>query len=231
MAFNWHEACETHWNKMSDHWQANSEEMWETGSRKTILPVLTRYIRPTGGPVLDAGCGDGYGSMKLAEHGFDVVGIDISEEMISKANTRVKNGQSLSFKKADLRDLPFELASFQAIMAINVIEWTDAPRDMLLNLQRYIQPDGVLALGILGPTAAPREHGYRRLYGENVVLNTMMPWECERLLMENGYEIIHQEGVYKRGVTAAMTESLSHELRQALSFLWMFYARPVHRAT
>ncbi|MFT9848140.1 class I SAM-dependent methyltransferase [Aneurinibacillus sp. REN35] len=226
MAFNWHEACATHWNKMSDHWQANSEEMWETGSRKSILPVLTRYIQPEGGPVLDAGCGDGYGSVKLSERGFDVIGIDISEEMINKANTREKNGCSLSFKKADLRDLPFELASFQAIMAINVIEWTDTPREMLLNLQQYIRPGGLLALGILGPTAAPREHGYRRLYGEDVVLNTMMPWECERLLTENGYEIIHQEGVYKRGVTAEMTNVLSHELQQAVSFLWMFYARP-----
>jgi ubiquinone/menaquinone biosynthesis C-methylase UbiE len=228
MGFNWHAACETHWNKMSAHWQANSEEMWETGSRKTILPVLTRYIQPDKGRVLDAGCGDGYGSAKLAELGFQVTGLDISEEMIKKAETRIKPGLALSFVKADLRKLPFPEHSFQAIMAINVLEWTDDPREMLTELKRYLQPGGLLALGILGPTAAPREHGYRRLYGEDVVINTMMPWECGRLLTENGYEIVHQEGVYKRGVTLEMTEALSLELCQALSFLWMFYARPVN---
>jgi SAM-dependent methyltransferase len=225
MTFNWHEACETHWNNMSDHWQANSQEMWETGSRKTILPVLTGYISPEKGPVLDAGCGDGYGSMKLAELGFDVTGLDISEEMIKKAHDRIRPELALSFTKADLRELPFPPHTFQAIMAINVIEWTDTPRELLLSLPDYLQPNGVLALGILGPTAAPRQHGYRRLYGEPVVINTMMPWECERLLVESGYEIFHQEGVYKRGVTKEMIQALSPELRQAVSFLWMFYAR------
>ncbi|MED0737760.1 class I SAM-dependent methyltransferase [Aneurinibacillus thermoaerophilus] len=230
MAFNWHAACETHWNKMSGHWQANSREMWENGSRKTILPTLSSYIKPELGPVLDAGCGDGYGSAKLAELGFSVIGLDISEEMIKKAEKRIKPGLRLSFVKADLRELPFEKQSFQAIMAINVIEWTDDPRRMLISLKEYLKPGGLLALGILGPTAAPREHGYRRLYGEDVVINTMMPWECGRLLTEIGYTILHQEGVYKRGVTEEMTSTLSLELRQALSFLWMFYVRPCNPA-
>lgn len=227
MTFNWHAACEMHWNKMSAHWQANSEEMWETGSRKMILPVLSRYIRPEFGPILDAGCGDGYGSAKLAEQGFEVIGLDISEEMINKAKARKKPELALSFVKADLRELPFEERFFQAILAINVAEWTDDPRETLLTLRQHLRPGGMLALGILGPTAAPREHGYRRLYGEDVVLHTIMPWECGRLLQENGYEIIHQEGVYKRGVTPEITKALSPELCQALSFLWMFYARPL----
>jgi hypothetical protein len=51
----------------------------------------------------------------------------------------------------------------------------------------------------------------------------MMPWECERLLEEAGFAILHQEGVYKRGVTDEMVNTLSRELCQSLSFLWMFY--------
>lgn len=225
MTFNWHTACAAHWSKMSDNWKANSKEMWDKGSRQTIIPQLTEFISPDGGPVLDIGCGDGYGSSKLAALGYEVVGLDISQEMIRKAQEHTTS--NLSFVCADARDLPFAKQSFQAIMAINVMEWTDSPREMLLAWKSYVKPDGMLALGILGPTAAPREHGYRRLYGENVVINTMMPWECGRLLEESGYTIVHQEGVYKRGVTREMTDSLSLELCQSLSFLWMFYVRPL----
>ncbi|BAU29400.1 methyltransferase family protein [Aneurinibacillus soli] len=224
MSFNWHTACAAHWSKMSDNWKANSKEMWDTGSRQTIIPKLVEWISPDAGPVLDIGCGDGYGSSKLAALGYEVVGLDISEEMIQKAAEHTT--PHLSFVCADARELPFEKHSFQAMMAINVLEWTDSPRDMLLAWKSFLKPNGIIALGILGPTAAPREHGYRRLYGDDVVINTMMPWECGRLLEESGYTIIHQEGVYKRGVTSDMVNTLSLELCQSLSFLWMFYIRP-----
>lgn len=224
MGFDWHTECAKKWDSMSANWQANSQEMWEEGSRKTILPVFSHLVPQ--GRVLDAGCGDGYGSRKLAELGYEVLGVDISEEMISKAVTRMEPGLALSFHKGDLHDVPFVSQSFQGILAINVIEWTGSPRKTLKVFRQLLQEDGILALGVLGPTAAPRQHSYDRLYDKEVVCNTMMPWECERLLEENGFTILQQEGVYKRGVTEEMTAQLSTELCQSLSFLWMFYVQP-----
>ncbi len=61
-----------------------------------------------------------------------------------------------------------------------------------------------------------------RLYGENVVCNTMMPWEFEKLAKEQGFQVVDGMGVYKRGVNEKMLEQLSVELRQALTFLWVF---------
>jgi ubiquinone/menaquinone biosynthesis C-methylase UbiE len=226
MDYDWHTACQKQWNKMSDNWQANSAEMWEEGSRRNIIPVFTRYIQPVEGPVLDAGCGDGYGSMLLAQKGFEVIGIDLAEQMIEKASERITPDIRLSFQQGDVTRLTFDSGNFQGIMAINVLEWTASPHDVLLELKRHLKADGILALGILGPTAAPRQHSYKRLNGKEVIMNTIMPWECCRLLGETGFEIVHQEGVYKRGVTDDMTGRLSLELCQALSFLWMFYARP-----
>ncbi|WCK55687.1 class I SAM-dependent methyltransferase [Aneurinibacillus sp. Ricciae_BoGa-3] len=226
MGFDWHQACQEQWNKMSDNWQANSREMWEEGSRKNIIPVLTRYIQPAKGPVLDAGCGDGYGSMLLAQKGFEVTGIDLAGQMIEKASARISPDMRLSFQQGDVTSLPFDKEYFQSIMAINVLEWTSYPHNVLLELKRHLKPDGILAIGVLGPTAAPRQHSYKRLHGKEVIMNTIMPWECARLLGDTGFEVVHQDGVYKRGVTDDMTSRLSLELCQALSFLWMFYARP-----
>lgn len=225
MSFDWHAESAAQWNKMSETWEQNSSEMWEKGSRKTVIPLFTKHIAPSSGSILDAGCGDGYGTSKLAHLGFDVVGIDISQEMIEKARSREENDLRMRFVQADIIQLPFADQSFAGVVSINCLEWIESPLTGLRELNRILLPGGILCLGVLGPTAAPRQHSYRRLYEEKVICNTMMPWECARLVQENGFEIIDQEGVYKRGVREEMMSSLPVELKQALTFLWLFILR------
>jgi len=225
MSFEWHKESHLQWNSMSDRWQQNSEEMWERGSRKTILPLFTKHVDATGGAILDAGCGDGYGTWKLALLGFKVTGVDLSGEMIKKASSRTKEGLALQFMQADVIQLPFEDEKFAGILTINCLEWIEDPLQGLLELKRVLIPGGVACIGILGPTAAPRQHSFQRLYGRNVICNGMMPWEFARLAEENGFQIIDQEGVYKRGVSDRTVGALSLELRQALSFMWLFVLR------
>lgn len=225
--FQWHEQARQKWDEMSDYWHQNSQLMWETGSRKTVLPLFSRFVPANPSSlILDAGCGDGYGSYKLYQSGYRVIGADISERMIRKAKERVEN-EGLDFIQGDLGQLPFASKTFSAILSINAIEWTESPLQTLNELRRVVKTDGILCLGILGPTAAPRKNSYARLYEEKVVCHTIMPWECERLCKENGWEILHGEGVYKEGVTDDMVSRLSIELRQALSFLWLFIMKKV----
>ncbi|MCF6093654.1 class I SAM-dependent methyltransferase [Microaerobacter geothermalis] len=227
--FQWHEETQRQWNAMSDNWAQNSQMMWEEGSRKTIIPLFSKFFSQNQSKVLDAGCGDGYGSWKLASLGYEVIGVDIAGEMVSKAKEKAKERITsdlvLSFQQGDLTQLPFPDQSFGAVLSVNALEWTSSPLHALKELKRVLQPEGIVCLGVLGPTAAPRQHSYQRLYGKEVICNTMMPWECEKLLGEIGFSIIHQEGVYKQGVTADMTERLSRELCQALSFMWLFVGK------
>lgn len=222
MAFEWHKESATQWNRMSENWKQNSREMWEEGSRKDVIPLFTKHLRPEQGPILDAGCGDGYGTWTMAKMGFDMVGIDISIDMIHKAEQRKTPGLKMEFQQADIIQLPFADQSFSGILSINVLEWVESPLTGLQELRRILKPGGVLCLGILGPTAAPRQHSYKRLYGQEVICNTMMPWECGRLVEENGFTIIDQQGVYKRGVQEKLVSPLSLELKQALTFMWIF---------
>lgn len=222
MGFDWHKESATQWNRMSDNWKQNSKEMWEEGSRKEVIPTFTQHLSPEKGPVLDAGCGDGYGTWTMAKLGFEMVGIDISGEMIQKAGQRQDQGLKMQFRQADIVQLPFADEAFAGILSINVLEWVESPLAALQELKRILKPGGLLCLGILGPTAAPRQHSYKRLYGQEVICNTMMPWECGRLVEENGFAIIDQRGVYKRGVQEDKLSSLSLELKQALTFLWIF---------
>ncbi|EJL46237.1 methyltransferase [Brevibacillus agri] len=223
MSSQWSQEAARQWDSFAADWHKRSEQMWEKGSRSTILPFFMRHVAPGRGPILDAGCGDGYASCKLAGHGYTVEGVDIAGEMIRLAEERKKHfPENVQFQTADISKLPFADGTFAGVMSINVVEFTPAPLKALLELRRVLAPGGILVIGILGPTAGPRAHSYRRLYEENTIQNTMMPWEAKQLAAENGFALLAEEPVYKEGITPDIAGRLSVELREAVSFLTLF---------
>ncbi|MFC2947818.1 class I SAM-dependent methyltransferase [Virgibacillus sediminis] len=217
--FSWKREAETAWNDRASFWRSRSRDMWENGSRKDIVPFVEKHV-PKGSKVLDIGCGDGYGSQKLYRSGYTVSGIDLSGEMIAAAD-RAGEG-SISFREGDASNLPYEDGSHDAVMAINVLEWTESPLAALREMKRVLRDDGMVCAGILGPTAAPRTNSYPRLLGEKVICNTMMPWEFQQLAAEEGLEYMDGFGVFKQGVMDQHIRSLPLELKQSLTFMWVF---------
>lgn len=94
----WHKEAEKQWDERAEWWHQSSEEMWGRGSRKTIVPFVTTYM-PKEGYIADIGCGDGYGSYKLCEQGYRVIGLDLSSEMIELARKR-RSHEHLHFQQA-----------------------------------------------------------------------------------------------------------------------------------
>lgn len=221
-AFDWHKAVEERWDSNVSFWNERSRNMWEQGSRSSIVPFVEKYVEK-GEKIADIGCGDGYGSYKLNQAGFHVVGVDISPKMIEKAQE--VEGEGLQFWVGDLSSLPFDDDHLAGVVAINSIEWTERPQQALRELMRVIKPGGYLCLGLLGPTAGPRQNSYRRLYQEEVICNTMMPWEFEQLAKDMGWDVIDGHGVYKEEAKGFPVDSLPTQLKQALTFMWVFMLR------
>ncbi|WP_373895084.1 class I SAM-dependent methyltransferase [Virgibacillus natechei] len=221
--FDWKKEAELQWDNRAHLWNERSVNMWDNGSRKDIIPFVENHVKE-GGKILDIGCGDGYGSYKLYKAGYDVVGVDISSEMITLAKERTMH-EDIPFSQGDVSDMSFENESFDAIMAINVLEWTESPAKALDELKRIVKKDGLLCVGILGPTAGPRMNSYPRLLGEKAIANTMMPWEFQKLSSDNNLEYVDGIGVYKDGVKEHHYTELPLELKQALTFMWVFTLR------
>lgn len=61
--------------------------------------------------ILDIGCGTGRHSIELAKRGYNVVGIDLSESMLNRAQEKAlaeKLNLTVMFQKYDARNLPFK---------------------------------------------------------------------------------------------------------------------------
>jgi SAM-dependent methyltransferase len=99
--------------------------------------------RVNGARVLDAGCGEGYGTDILAHAASSVVGVDLELPVVRRAIERYPRAQ---FRAGDIAALPFENASFDAVVSLQVIEHVGDPARLLQECARVLRPGGTLIL-------------------------------------------------------------------------------------
>jgi SAM-dependent methyltransferase len=81
-----------------------------------VHAVEERWIAP-GSNVLDVGCGAGSNVLWLGRHGFRASGVDIAPGAIAAAEARARAARvAVSFRVADVVDLPFPRAAFGAAL-------------------------------------------------------------------------------------------------------------------
>lgn len=97
-----------------------------------------------GRDVLDAGCGVGWGTVRLARFAQRAVGIDIDEPAVSNARERAAG--SAEFVVGDLLALPFPDASFDLVVCFEAIEHVSDPQLALDELRRVLARNGLLAV-------------------------------------------------------------------------------------
>jgi SAM-dependent methyltransferase len=93
--------------------------------------------------VLDIACGAGYVSDCLAQTASSVTAIDLSPEAVAAARISYP-APNIEFLAADARGLPFAAASFDLIVAFEVIEHLDDPLALLSEARRLLAPGGQL---------------------------------------------------------------------------------------
>jgi ubiquinone/menaquinone biosynthesis C-methylase UbiE len=112
--------------------------------------------------VLDVGCGAGQTACKIVkEHGSRIIGIDISDIMISRAQDRAKKQRvedKVEFRVADVLQIPFNDGSFDAAIFESVLTIIPGNKmDALEEIIRVIRPGGLIGANetIYYPTAPP----------------------------------------------------------------------------
>ena len=119
-----------------------------TGAQGRVLrrraEAATRLLGPNTGDVLDAGMGGGVLLAELDRRGWDVSGIDLAPAMVARAQERLPHARE-KLVEAAIEELPFADASFDAVVATGVLEYTAPHRDRSVGeLVRVLRPGGVL---------------------------------------------------------------------------------------
>lgn len=97
--------------------------------------------------VLDVGCGSGYTPCLIAKrYRCNVIGVDISEYMISKANELAAEErlENVTFRVADAHKLPFNDEEFDIIIAESVLMFIPDKQPVLHELLRVLKPNGYI---------------------------------------------------------------------------------------
>ena len=93
-----------------------------------------------GARLLEVGAGTGRISIPLLERSVDLIGCDISSNMLRRLQGKYPTAR---ITQADASQLPFPSASFNAIMTVHVLHLVPAWREALREFRRVLAPDGV----------------------------------------------------------------------------------------
>ncbi|MFO1311875.1 MAG: glycosyltransferase [Burkholderiales bacterium] len=104
------------------------------------------------GPVLDLGCGEGLLTQELALRGCDIVGLDVSQRAIARAQRRMPG----RFVVADMCRTPFADATFETVIAVESAEWLREEDVPIMIAELFRLARGRACLWIGGMDSVPR---------------------------------------------------------------------------
>ena len=117
-------------------------------TRREEYPFMHSVLSqlPRGSRILDGGCGMGEWTVFLAQQGFDVTGLDISEATIARLGTWFPTS---TFLRGDLRRTDFSDSSFDAYFSWGTFEhFENGLGDCLAEASRIVRTGGWLFVSV-----------------------------------------------------------------------------------
>jgi SAM-dependent methyltransferase len=168
-----------------------SDELDHKPLERGLLGVFCEMTPP--GAIADIGCGPGHITRFLADRRTDVVGLDLSEEMIAVARRRHRE---LSFAVASMLDLPYPDDAWAGAVAIySIIHFDPADRLRAFSeFARTLRPEGLLLISfhVDGPGFAAGDVNHlQNFLGHHVEMDGYFldPDVVMRDLVTNGFRV------------------------------------------
>jgi trans-aconitate methyltransferase len=138
-------------NKQNDLWDAKHYKKHSKPQfKKGILALQNIKFNGTE-YVLDVGCGDGRITAQIAQsvsNGY-VLGIDISQNMITEAINNFSNIKNLEFKCADITKFSSG-KKFDLVVSFSAFHWVNNQKKALENIFNILKPEGRLEIRMSG---------------------------------------------------------------------------------
>lgn len=138
------------------------------------------------GDVLDVASGDGVLAELLAPQSRSIVCLDISNRVVEEGRKRLAPFSEASFEQGDMHELPFDDASFDTVLLMHALTYTEDPGRVLAECRRVLRQSGHLLAVTLS------QHSHKKAVEPYDHKNLgFEPRQLESLAAENGFEVIH----------------------------------------
>jgi SAM-dependent methyltransferase len=130
--------------------------------------------------VLDAACGEGYGTALLADVAVEAIGVDIDAPTIERARANYAARRHIRFETGSVTALPLADGAAEVVVSFETIEHlsaADQPR-MLAEFARVLSPGGFLVLS----SPNKRRYSDERSYANPFHLHELYRDDLARLL-------------------------------------------------
>lgn len=115
---------------------SNGGRLIDDREKEAVLDALGDI---EGKRVLEVACGTGRFTSLLADHGADIVGLDISPAMLKQGREKARSvgvDDHLEFMRADAARIPFPDDHFDAVLAMRFFHLADRPASFLSEMAR-----------------------------------------------------------------------------------------------
>jgi SAM-dependent methyltransferase len=214
-------------------------------------------IKP-GAQLLDVGCGAGQLSLIAARAGARVTGCDIATNWLAQARrSAAAEGLTIVFEEGDAEALPYEDATFDAVVSLIAAMFAPRPELVAAELTRVCRPGGIIAManwtapGFVGQMfkaiakhIAPSGMPSPLLWGDEPAVRERLKsgvasLECSRHLYELSYPFSPADVVeFFRANYGPMTSAFAsigaeaqQQLRSELTDLWSRHNRATDGTT
>lgn len=187
--------------------------------------VMVPYLRqlPPNARMLDGGCGLGEWTVNLSRAGYRVLGLDISEETVTRLHRAFPG---VEFERGDIRDTGQPDDSFDAYFSWGTFEhFEEGMQSCIIEALRILRPGGYLFIsvpfenlrvqqssGLPSTGQESREKRGRRFYQWRLTKA-----ELHGELMQSGFQVLEIRPIHKRqGAVRVLNQKLG------LPWHWLF---------
>ncbi|MCA1577473.1 MAG: class I SAM-dependent methyltransferase [Acidobacteria bacterium] len=199
---------------------------------KTYATDAEEFVRglnlQPGMRVLDVACGTGNVALPAARLGAVVTGVDIAPNLIEQGREKAKReGLTVQFDEGDAENLPYEDASFDAVITMFGAMFAPRPELVAAELKRVVRPGGFIAMANWTPTGFIGQ--MFKIVGSHVSPPPNMPsplmWGSEDVVRERLREGISDLQTSRQSVNFILPFSPAQTVEQ-----FLIYYGPTNKA-
>ncbi|HBG05741.1 MAG: methyltransferase type 11 [Geobacteraceae bacterium GWC2_58_44] len=119
------------------------------GEAEYVESLIGKHL-PGAKSILDLGCGTGRHDLLLAQMGYQVAGVDMSEEMLAVANTQLADltphPSSLNFHHGDIRSIRLEQSFDVVVSLFHVMSYQTGNEELaaaFATVRAHLKPGGI----------------------------------------------------------------------------------------